>query len=872
MHIPRARYALVAFSTVLALASPVAPVAVAQSPPNPPPPAPQPTGDNPQSLIDGCQRDAAAILAQQTPEWVYVYNTPPDQPPPPPQWMSGVVDSYNKRFEAVHTAGADFPFGHDAYDFIINVVPDQQYKFLMAGNDGSNGQPKTGNYPGNGEETARMHTEWEDLTVPYFAWPEPGNRVTMLGSWTWDCGHWGTPTTIFSPDYFLPQVGQPCPLMPPAPEPISDPDQCDPTGERTEFHPSRAIFVERQQQPDTDFAVEPGTNNNPLGTNPYSALGDNPNSPSGENEGDVFISTDKTRAGKHIDCAHKHPPPTRTAVYPPSFNACVNVLEPNWQDVSGHYEFVLRAPPKPTPDAQLTWRAERQPESTDNAPAPTLTPTASGDGVRITFDVTSPENVRLVLGYKFFVGWDTVLPSQVPTHLRVTFDKLEIHRAMDPGCSLSAPVPDCQKQSTRTNQGTEAPGDYNIYWDVNGIWSYWPCDPSKVDPPECGRLRPHPVDADEPQPAPGELLPDDGDSYTGTQSVDLYVPPGKGWRLFVHGRECDINAVDPSHPFRDCPSNEELADNNDVPGLIEDVYPSAEASLGTHRSHAFTRKDDPTSTCPDTNPEGCYSVTYTVTKVNDEASRVRLPDLSISKADSPDPVVLGQRLTYTLRARNTGPVAAGGVSVTDDLPAGVTFNSARPSQGSCTHVNGTVTCDVGAVASGGDATVTIKVTPQQEGTIRNRASVFSANAPDANDADNTARERTTVVRRADLSVTKSGSPDPAYVAEPLTYTVRVRNNGPHRANGVTLTDELPDNTRFRSMSWSKGSCNRDGINITCDVGDLRSGGTARLSVVVTPTKSGGVANKAKVRASSPKDPNTQNNVIRITTRTRHRNN
>jgi uncharacterized repeat protein (TIGR01451 family) len=742
MQISRARYALLAFSAVLTLAAPVTPSAVAQSSP-----APDPTGENPQSLKDGCQRDAAAILAQQTPEWVYVHNTPPDQPPPPAQWLSGVVDSYNHRFEAVHTAGADFPFGHDAYDFIINVVPDPQYKFLMAGNDGSDGNPKTGNYPGNGEETARMHTEWEDLAVPYFVWPEPGNRVTMKGSWTWDCGHWGTPTNIFSPDYFIPQVGQSCPLFPPAPEPISDPDQCDPTGERTEFHPSRAIFVERQQQPDSAFAVEPGASANPSGTNPYSALGGNPNSPYGENEGDVFVSTDKTRAGKHIDCAHKHPPPTPTVVYPPQFNACVHALEPNWQDVSGHYEFELKAPPKPTPDAQLTYRMERQPESTANAPAPTLTPTASGDGVRITFDLNSPPNERLVLGYKIFVGWDTVLPSQVPTHLRVTFDKLEIHRAMDPGCSLSAPAPGCQSQSTRTNQGTTTPGDYNIYWDVNGIWGYWPCDPSKVDPPECGRLRPHPVDAGNPQPAPGELLPNDGDSYTGTQSVDLYVPPGKGWRLFVHGRECDINAVDPSHPFRDCPSNEELADNNDVPGLIDDVYPSAETSLGTHRSNALTRSGDPTSTCPDANPEGCYSVTYTVTKVSDEASRVRVPDLSLTQRDSPDPVEVGENVAYTLRVRNEGPPAASSVRLTDILPANVRFRSMTASQGKCTRTNNVVTCDLGSIQSGASARVRIVVRPTRAGRITNTASVASTLTDDGNTANNSASATTRI--RAD---------------------------------------------------------------------------------------------------------------------------
>src|SRR2546426_8323307 len=39
-----------------------------------PPPAPQPSGDSAQSLVDGCQRDPAALLADSSPEWACVDN------------------------------------------------------------------------------------------------------------------------------------------------------------------------------------------------------------------------------------------------------------------------------------------------------------------------------------------------------------------------------------------------------------------------------------------------------------------------------------------------------------------------------------------------------------------------------------------------------------------------------------------------------------------------------------------------------------------------------------------------------------------------------------------------------------------------------
>ena len=568
----RFRLAVLAAAVLTCLASQVGTALADPAPP-------QPTGDSPQSLRDGCQRDPAALLGGASPEWAYVYNTPPDQPPPPPQWVTGVASSFNPRFEAVHTAGADFAFGHDAYDFNLNVRTDPEYSFLKGGHPASGSDPATGNYAGNGEETDRLHTEWEDLTIPKFAWPEPGDTVTERGSWVWDCGHWGTPTNIFSPDYDLPHEGQPCP-GPFAP----DPSQCEVTGENTEFHPYRALFDERAQSS---------------------------NSPYGESEAELYVSTDKTKAGKTEDCAHKFPPPPSAvlpnpAAYPPEFDACLET-EPNWQDVSGDYSFLVHAPAQPTPDATLTYRAVDR--GSVGAPVPTLTP--EGNGVRVTFHLDSVLNQRLVLAYQIFVGWDTVPLASVPTHLRVTLDQLEVHRAMDPGCSLNQPAPGCDAQSTRTNQATTAPGDWNLYWDVNGIWGQW---------------------------QPGELLTHDGDVLAGGQSVDLYVPPGKGWRLFVHGRECDINAVDPANPLADCPTNQELADNNDVPGLIDDTYSSADASLGTHRSNGQTQSVDPTSTCPDDvsginpNPDGCYSLTYTVTKIDDQGERVRAPYPTPSRA------------------------------------------------------------------------------------------------------------------------------------------------------------------------------------------------------------------------------------------------
>ncbi len=48
-------------------------------------------------------------------------------------------------------------------------------------------------------------------------------------------------------------------------------------------------------------------------------------------------------------------------------------------------------------------------------------------------------------------------------------------------------------------------------------------------------------------------------------------------------------------------------------------------------------------------------------------------DLSVSKTDSPDPVIAGNNLSYTITVTNAGPSNALGVSLTDVVPTGTSF-------------------------------------------------------------------------------------------------------------------------------------------------------------------------------------------------------
>jgi uncharacterized repeat protein (TIGR01451 family) len=120
-------------------------------------------------------------------------------------------------------------------------------------------------------------------------------------------------------------------------------------------------------------------------------------------------------------------------------------------------------------------------------------------------------------------------------------------------------------------------------------------------------------------------------------------------------------------------------------------------------------------------------------------------DLSITNSDLPDPVSVGERLTYTLDVTNNGTSSSTEVTVADLLPRGVRFRSARSDRGNCTLRSlRRITCNLAELQGGETATVTIVVRPTRKGTIVNTATVSRTQPPDFVLTDNSATATTEV--------------------------------------------------------------------------------------------------------------------------------
>ncbi len=119
------------------------------------------------------------------------------------------------------------------------------------------------------------------------------------------------------------------------------------------------------------------------------------------------------------------------------------------------------------------------------------------------------------------------------------------------------------------------------------------------------------------------------------------------------------------------------------------------------------------------------------------ASTAVSADLEAVKTSSTPTILLGIPFSYQIVVTNHGPSDATGVTLTDPLPAQVTFQSATATQGACSGTT-TVTCALGTLANGASATVVITVVPPTTaapGPVANTAMV-AANESDPDPTNN----------------------------------------------------------------------------------------------------------------------------------------
>jgi uncharacterized repeat protein (TIGR01451 family) len=185
----------------------------------------------------------------------------------------------------------------------------------------------------------------------------------------------------------------------------------------------------------------------------------------------------------------------------------------------------------------------------------------------------------------------------------------------------------------------------------------------------------------------------------------------------------------------------------------------------------------------------------------------------VSVVDSPDPIVPGQDLTYTVTVRNNGPNAAvnGGLNV--NLGGGLTLQTtASPAGFTCTAFGSSLSCTNPSFAPG---TAVITLVARVDASLLNFPDTSinsnfttSGTTPDPNNGNN-AKSATTAVDspQVDLSVSVTDSPDPVGPDQNITYTATVANAGPDAATNASFNVFHNNGLSFQSAVVPAGfSC------------------------------------------------------------------
>jgi len=130
-----------------------------------------------------------------------------------------------------------------------------------------------------------------------------------------------------------------------------------------------------------------------------------------------------------------------------------------------------------------------------------------------------------------------------------------------------------------------------------------------------------------------------------------------------------------------------------------------------------------------------------------------------------------------------------------------------------------------------------------------------------------------IVIGADLSITKTASPNPVKVGNEILYTITVQNAGLSKATGVTVDDQIGTKSQYvlGAISTTQGACVAQQQNhIVCNLGVMDKASPVTILVHLTPTVLAGgpntpdfIKNTATVTANEP-DPTPANNTAKVT--------
>jgi len=257
-------------------------------------------------------------------------------------------------------------------------------------------------------------------------------------------------------------------------------------------------------------------------------------------------------------------------------------------------------------------------------------------------------------------------------------------------------------------------------------------------------------------------------------------------------------------------------------------------------------------------------VTATVTNVagNDSSGfsnssiieRQKTVDMTITMNADPNPVEVGDILTYTINVNNAGPDSASFVNVINNLGPNLTFIDATTTQGTVSvNANNRLTASLGQVDPVQTAQIVIRVTPKVAGTISNTATVTTTSV-DTDPLNNSVTRDVVALPtpKADLSLEGTFLPASVNLGEESIYSLKITNNGPDIAKTVTMQSVIGKGLTFINATTDHGTVTYDPKTGTLygNLGQVEAAGFTFVNIVVRANQVGVSSINTKVTTTS----------------------
>ena len=207
---------------------------------------------------------------------------------------------------------------------------------------------------------------------------------------------------------------------------------------------------------------------------------------------------------------------------------------------------------------------------------------------------------------------------------------------------------------------------------------------------------------------------------------------------------------------------------------------------------------------------------------------ILVPDITVEKTGR-TAIFVGNQVTYTITATNTGEAPLTDVTITDTFAAGMSYVASNP-EGTLSEDGQVVTWEVGDLAQDATATVTITVQGDETGTMTN-----TANATATEDVSSESVLEVNILAAPGATVDITDSLDPVREGEQVTFTIHVSNQGRSPMTDVNVVVAVPGQFTIDSTSDdAKATIDAAASTVTYNHGEaLATGDDFSFTITVT---------------------------------------